>query len=108
MNSRTLPFILLFALAGCQSASESGGEPLPGVAPVGVASTSAPPDIADLVGARGAGGETQLQLRGYDLALTRGLTAYWWNADTGTCAEVVTSNGRYESIASVSPPQCGV
>ncbi|MVA98369.1 hypothetical protein GN330_14060 [Nitratireductor sp. CAU 1489] len=103
MLPRLFLAVPLLVLLGCQTdTGGSGGEPLPGV----VNAPAAPVDIADLVGARGAGGETQLQLRGYELARTRGLTAYWWNADTQTCAEVVTANGRYESVVGVSPAEC--
>ncbi|WP_127595404.1 hypothetical protein [Nitratireductor alexandrii] len=103
MYSRLVLAVPLAVLFGCQTdTGGSGGEPLPGVA----SAPAAPVDIADLVGARGAGGETQLQLRGYELARTRGLTAYWWNAETRTCAQVVTANGRYESVVEVNPAEC--
>ena len=71
----------------------------------------APPDIADLVGARAAGGETQLEARGYDYV--RGQTGddrawtYWWNPRTQVCITVSTVNGRYEAITPSPAPDCG-
>ena len=71
----------------------------------------APPDIADLVGARAAGGETQLKARGYDYV--RGQTGddrvwtYWWNPRTQVCITVSTVNGHYEAITPSPAPDCG-
>ncbi len=65
-----------------------------------------PPDLRDLVGARGAGGETALTSRGF--VNVGGRTGddrkwtYWWNARRGLCLSVATVNGRYEAIT-VSP-----
>lgn len=69
-----------------------------------------PSDIRDLVGARAAGGETQLQARGY--ANVGGETGddrtwtYWWNARTQTCVTVSTVNGRYDAITTSPAPDC--
>lgn len=89
------------AIAGCQT------DPQPMNSPIVSSAPGVPSDIADLVDARAAGGETQLMARGYTLARTAGLTAYWWNAGSGTCAAVVTGQGRYQSIRSVSASECG-
>lgn len=69
-----------------------------------------PSDVRDLVGARAAGGETQLQARGY--VNVGGQTGddrkwtYWWNERRGTCLSVATMNGRYDSIVSTPAPDC--
>lgn len=69
-----------------------------------------PSDVRDLVGARAAGGETQLQARGY--VNTGGQTGddrkwtYWWNERRGACLSVATVNGRYDSIVSTPAPDC--
>lgn len=70
----------------------------------------APSDLADLVGARAAGGETQLEARGYanvggETGEDRGWT-YWWNARTQTCVTVSTVNGRYDAITTSPAPDC--
>ena len=69
-----------------------------------------PSDVRDLVGARAAGGEAQLQARGY--VNTGGQTGddrkwtYWWNERRGVCLSVATMNSRYDSIVSTPAPDC--
>ena len=77
--------------------SDSGGVPEP------VAGN----DLADFVGAKGGQAEMGLTNKGYELARTEGLTAFWWNAGSGACAKIVTADGRYQSIDMVSPNDCG-
>lgn len=64
---------------------------------------AAPGDIADLVGARAAGAESEMQARGYEDA---GGNNTWWNAEKRTCVKVRVSNGRYSSIDSLSASAC--
>lgn len=68
------------------------------------------PDVADLVGARAAGGETQLQARGYTFvtANTVGETKFttWWNARQRRCISVATADGRYSAINQIPPANC--
>ena len=87
------------ALAGWDTSSSS----VPGTPTVYTPS----PNVSDLVGARGSSGEMQLQSRGYVIANQRGLTTYWWNAAARSCVEVVTGDGRYQSVTPVSSGQCG-
>lgn len=81
--------------------SDSGGdsEPEPDASPAG--------DLADFVGAKGGQAEMGLNNKGYQLARTEGLTAYWWNEGSGNCARIVTADGRYQSIDMVPPADCG-
>lgn len=74
------------------------------------ASAQTPPDIADLIGARAAGGEAQLEARGYanvggEASDDRKWT-YWWNARTQTCVTVSTLDGRYDAITASPAPDC--
>lgn len=77
------------------------------LAPVAAAAQSA----SDLVGARAAGGESDLLRRGY--ASAGGSTkngrkiTYWWSASRKECLEVVTWNGRFDSVNSVGHSKCG-
>ena len=100
MKKIVLAALSVAALAGCETSD--GPSQLPATAP-----SAYPPDVSDLIGARGSSGESQLMSRGFTLANTRGLTAYWWNAGTGTCVETVTSQGRYQSVRTVSTASCG-
>lgn len=71
------------------------------------AAAKPPSDVADLVNARGAGGETQMQSRGYRMEKFRNGGQYWWNDDTDTCVRVVVANGRYASVDKVGAGECG-
>ncbi|SNT13362.1 hypothetical protein SAMN06295912_14610 [Sphingomonas laterariae] len=70
-----------------------------------------PGDVRDLVGARAAGGETQLEARGYTFVhVTKGedrTWANWWNRSSKQCLTVVTLDGRYASITKSPAPDCG-
>lgn len=66
-----------------------------------------PGDLADLVGARGSSGETQLSARGYASARIQGMTQYWWHAASRSCVRVVSADGRYASILAASDAVCG-
>lgn len=75
------------------------------------ASAQTPPDVEDLVGARGAGGETQLQSRGYEQRDSNTVRdqrfTFWWNAKRRQCISVSTMDGRYASIQGVPAENCG-
>lgn len=77
--------------------------------PLSAAAQSAS-DVDDLVGARAAGGETQLLSRGYESRMGNvvGDTRYtfWWNARTGRCISVATADGRYSAITVVPAENC--
>ncbi len=78
--------------------------PLPALA-------AAPSDIADLVGARASGGETQMEARGYTLhhaSPGEGKSfTYWWHGGKKNCVRVTTEEGRYAAIRSESNSECG-
>ncbi len=75
------------------------------------ATAQTPDDVADLVGARGAGRESELQRRGYTLVRTQEgddrKWSNWWNAARQQCLSVVTMNGRYDAITLTPVPDCG-
>lgn len=67
-------------------------------------------DFSDLVGARAAGGETELKNRGYKFIKTvkQDGRAYsnWWKASSKTCLTVATVEGRYDSIVKGIAADC--
>ena len=69
-----------------------------------------PPDLRDLVGARGAGGEMQLKARGYVFVrIETGSDRKWtfyWNEDQDRCVRVTTLDGRYDAITVASAADC--
>lgn len=101
--------LTLFVLAGCETSGTQTAAPAP-TAPAtsGPVVGQPPTELADLVGARAAGGETQMGMRGYTVARQQGLTAFWWNPTTQICAKTVTNNGRYETVATATRAECGM
>ncbi|MBB3277578.1 MULTISPECIES: hypothetical protein [unclassified Pseudoxanthomonas] len=79
--------------------------------PFSALAQTAPPDVADLVGARAAGGETQLLSRGYELRDSSTVRdqrfTFWWSAKRSQCISVSTSEGRYAAIQAVPGANCG-
>ncbi|RYD59808.1 MAG: hypothetical protein EOP60_01280 [Sphingomonadales bacterium] len=80
------------------------------LAPAMPAMAQTAPDLDDLVGARAAGGETQLQARGYAFVTTNTVRdrkwSFWWNDRTRQCVQVATSNGRYDAVQRVPEANC--
>lgn len=75
-----------------------------------LAYAEAPADIADLVGARASGGETQMQVRGYNLIRSTRVRdqswTLWWSDVQNQCVAISTDDGRYASIERVPEPNC--
>lgn len=76
-----------------------------------VAAQAQPPaDVEDLVGARAAGAETQMQARGYSFIRVNTVRdqkwSFWWNDRTRQCASVSTMDGRYAAISKVPAANC--
>lgn len=69
-----------------------------------------PSSIADLVGARGAGGETQLEARGYTHIKTEKgddrAWSYWWHSGRRECVTVAVVDGRFDAITTSPAPDC--
>lgn len=63
-----------------------------------------PADIADLVGARAPGAESEMQARGY---VDVGGNNTWWNAGKKVCVRVHVSQGRYSAISQIKASACG-
>src|SRR5690349_1943252 len=68
-----------------------------------LAFAKAPADIADLVGSRAPGAESEMQARGYENVKNN----TWWNGGTNTCVRVHVSQGKYSGITQVKPSACG-
>jgi hypothetical protein len=103
MKRVLLAIIATLPLAACETSDGGAATNLPSNPPQ-YGSTS---DIADFRGARAGQAEFGLQGRGYQLVRSQGLTGFWWNQNTQTCASIVTSNGRYQSVTTASRDECG-
>ncbi|RYI36153.1 MAG: hypothetical protein EON48_00170 [Acetobacteraceae bacterium] len=69
-----------------------------------------PPEIADLVGARGSSGETQLEARGYQFVTVNTVRdtkwSVYWNARLRQCVQIATNEGRYVAIHTLPEANC--
>lgn len=68
-------------------------------------------DLRDLVGAKGASGEAELERRGYTHVDTHkseySAFSYWWSNAKSSCIRVSTRDGRYDVIADTDLSDCG-
>lgn len=68
-------------------------------------------ELRDLVGARGAGGEAELERRGYTHIDTHKSSnaafSYWWHNGKRSCIRVTTREGRYQALADADASDCG-
>lgn len=83
---------------------------LTGVLAVPQSHAQTPTDLADLVGARGAGGETQMQARGYQQVRATRVRdqswTLWWSDVQRACVAIATDDGRYASISRIPEQNC--
>ncbi|MCR9086545.1 MAG: hypothetical protein NXH97_07380 [Rhodobacteraceae bacterium] len=63
-------------------------------------------DLASFEGARAGQAEMGIQNLGYELVRTEGLTAFWFNRETGACARITTSQGRYSDVTMLPSGDC--
>ena len=84
------------ALAGCIEEEAQVSAPA-------VGSSS---DLTAFEGARAGQAEAGIRNLGYEPVRSQGITTYWFNRDTGACAEVVTSQGRYSSVTMLPAQDC--
>ncbi len=108
----SVTMLTLLTLGGCQSTGDDADAVPASAIPPGMASSvtvpgGAPGDIADLVNATAASGQSQLLARGYKKTIQQGQTTFWWNPTTTICAQIVTSNGRYQTIGAAEMRYCG-
>lgn len=70
----------------------------------------APRSLSDLVGARAAGGETQLEARGYvHIKTEKGddrAWSYWWQPQRRECVSVAVFDGRFDAITATPAADC--
>jgi hypothetical protein len=70
-----------------------------------------PVDISDLVGSRAAGVDSDLQSRGFrsvdNFQSGNGKGTVWWNGRTRQCLQMITADGRADSITDIQThPRC--
>lgn len=95
----------LIGLAGC--VAENNPQPAPSQPPT----TSAPTvgsdsDLSSFKGARAGQAENGIYNLGYEPIRTEGLTTWWFNRETGACAQITTSDGRYSDVKMLPAQDC--
>jgi len=93
----TVCLVAIASAAGCATTTTTS----PGQPAVGSST-----DLAAFEGARAGQAEMGIQNLGYELVRTEGLTAYWFNRQTGACAAITTSEGRYSNIDMLPAEDC--
>ena len=63
-------------------------------------------DLTAFEGARAGQAEMGIQNLGYELIRSEGLTSFWFNRDTGACARITTSDGRYSDVSMMPSNDC--
>ncbi|SDF60859.1 hypothetical protein SAMN04488105_1351 [Salipiger thiooxidans] len=103
MNKTTfaLGAIAAMAISGCVEDSGSMDAPAAGTPAVGSAS-----DLSSFEGARAGQAEGGIRALGYEAIRSDGLTTYWFNRETGACASVTTSDGRYSDVTMLPAEDC--
>lgn len=93
----------LVALAGCveDSGSESYATPAQGTPSVGSST-----DLSSFEGARAGQAEAGIYALGYENIRSEGLTSYYFNRETGACARITTSDGRYSDVTMLPAEDC--
>jgi hypothetical protein len=95
-------FVGLAALAGCADMEDDGGGAMSGAS----TATSPESDLTYLEGARAGQAEMNITNQGYTVSRQDGLTTWWFNAETQTCAQITTEDGRYASVQMINPLDC--
>lgn len=63
-------------------------------------------DLMAFEGARAGQAEMGITNLGYEAIRSDGLTTWWFNRETGACAQIVTANGRYASVTMLPAGDC--
>jgi len=86
----------LVTLAACVEDTGTTGTPAVGSAY----------DLSSFEGARAGDGEMGIRALGYEQIRYTGLTSWWFNRDTGACARITTSQGRYSEVTMLPAEDC--
>lgn len=97
-NSTVVIGLAIFSLAAC-------GTPAPTTEP-GQPAVGSSSDLSAFEGARAGQAEMGIQNFGYEAVRSDGLTTFWFNRETGACARITTSDGRYSDVTMLPAGDC--
>ncbi len=90
-----------FALAGLAGCMETAAPVETGRPAVG-----SEYDLSSFQGAKAGQAEMGIMNLGYERIRSKGLTSWYFNRDTGACARITTSNGRYSEVTMLPAEDC--
>jgi hypothetical protein len=95
----------LIGLGGC--VVENNPQPAPSEPPASSApAVGSASDLSSFEGARAGQAENGIYNLGYEPIRTEGLTTWWFNRETGACARIMTSDGRYSDVTMLPAEDC--
>jgi len=92
------PLLALAAFAGCVETADT--------APAGRPAVGSPTDLTAFEGARAGDAEMGIIALGFEQIRYEGLTSWYFNRDTGACARITTSEGRYSDVTMLPAGDC--
>ncbi len=63
-------------------------------------------DLSAFEGARAGQAEMGIRNLGYEAVRSQGLTTWYFNRQTGACARITTSDGRYSDVTMLPAQDC--
>lgn len=63
-------------------------------------------DLSSFEGARAGQAEMGIRNLGYEPVRSQGLTTWYFNRQTGACARITTSDGRYSDVTMLPAQDC--
>lgn len=63
-------------------------------------------DLSAFEGARAGQAEMGIRNLGYEAIRSEGLTTWYFNRETGACARITTSDGRYSDVTMLPAEDC--
>ncbi len=90
--------IAVAGLAGCMETTDSTA--------TGVPAVGSAYDLTSFEGAKAGQAEMGIRSLGYEWIRSQGLTSWYFNRETGACARITTSNGRYSDVTMLPAEDC--
>ena len=91
--------VALASLAGCIEYGEETPQ-------TGTPAVGSKYDLTAFEGARAGQAEMGIMNLGYEWIRSKGLTSWYFNRETGACAKITTSNGRYSDVTMLPAEDC--
>lgn len=88
------------SLAGCVEYSETT------TTGVGMPAVGSAYDLTPFQGAKAGQAEMGIRSLGFEQVRYKGLTSWYFNRETGACAQITTADGRYSEVKMLPAEDC--